>query len=367
MDAATKNKFLKSLAIGCLIVAIILAVVLSLSAAAEVVQPTEDFYYLDEADVLSVDTEGEIFFANERLYEACGAEIVVVAIDSTGGMSIEDYAYTLFNGWEIGGESYRGLLLLMAIEDDNYYVMPGTALSMYFDSATIGKMMDEYLEPDFAKKNYDAGAKSFFEASFEKVVDDFNLNLSIDDAVQDYNAFMSEYESVGSDHAVQSAPMDREVRVEMQPVFGIGPIVLIIILLIILSRVTSRFRRVPRTYHNPPPPGVHIHVRRPSSAANFAAGMMLGKMMRPRHNVHRGPGVGSRPMEGFNSGRSFGGNRMNSSGGFGGASRGGAGSFGGASRSSSGRSFGGFGGASRSGGASRGQSTRGGGAGRFRR
>ena len=56
-------------------------------------------------------------------------------------------------------------------------------------------MLEKHLEPDFAKKDYDAGAKAFFEAVYEKVVDDFNLNLSIADARADYNAFIREYEA----------------------------------------------------------------------------------------------------------------------------------------------------------------------------
>ena len=114
-------------------------------------------------------------------------------MDSTDGMAIDDSAYSLFNDWQIGGNTYRGMLLLMAIEDDNYYAMPGTALSMYFDAATLGDMLEELLEPDFAEKDYDAGARAFFEAVYEKIVDDFNLNLSIADAKADYKAFIREY------------------------------------------------------------------------------------------------------------------------------------------------------------------------------
>lgn len=358
-----KNRILCWLAsVMCL-----LAFGMLLSASAEVVKPNDDFWYLDESGVLSEATEGEIFFANQRLYDACGAEIVVAAIDTTGSMAIDEYAYTLFNEWEIGGSSYRGLLLLMAIEDDNYYVMPGTAMSAYFDSATVSEMMDKYLEPDFARKDYDRGAKVFFEAAYEKVVDDFNLNLSIKDAVADYTAFVKENSVQGAHTQVQQNGHWRE---PVRRGSSSGAIVLIVVLLILVFITTRRFRRNPRV-HAAPPPRVHMRSRS-NHFSSAAAGYMLGRMMSSARRRHPGPpsGPGGRPpMGGFGGGSSvnrvFGGNSFRS-----GSSHGSFGSgFGGASRSGTGRSSfgGGFGGASRSGGASRGPSTRGGGAGRFSR
>lgn len=350
MDVQTKTKLLH-------LSAVLLALILLLSSAfAEVVQPNDDFWYLDEANVLSEATEGEIFFANQRLYDTCGAEIVVVAIDSTGNMAIDDYAYTLFNDWEIGGNSYRGMLLLMAIKDDDYYAMPGTNMGHLFDSATLNQMLKTYLEPDFAAKNYDKGAQKFFEAVYEKTVDDLNLDLSIADAKAEYNAFLQNPVTVqdGTTANVGNEPTVYITRGEstMLPT--------IILLLIALLLIRRSFRTAPR------------HTRR-SGVSPMAAGFVLGRMTSNRHR-HHSPGIhphmgrrpptsppGGRPGNaGRSSGSSFGnGFTSKNSSGFSGARR--------SSGFSSPRSGGGFGGASRSGGASRGPSTRGGGSGRFSR
>jgi len=326
--------------------------VLFSAAFAEVAKPNDDFWYLDEANVLSEATEGEIFFANQRLYDACGAEIVVAAIDSTGSMAIDDYAYTMFNDWQIGGNSYRGLLLLMAIEDENYYVMPGTAMSLYFDSATVGEMMDTYLEPDFAAGKYDSGARRFFEAAYEKVVDDLNLNLSIADAVADYEAFVREENISQNTSVVIDAPVGHRASST-----GAGPVLLVMLLaLFIILRSSRRYPRQSASHYRAP--------RSSSMMTGFILGRMSsGRRMRPGPGPFGASHMGGRPY-GHNPGgmhrssRPGGGFSSRSSGGFGGAGRS---SFGGTSRS------GGFGGASRSGGASRGPSTRGGGAGRFSR
>ena len=50
-----------------LLLALLLAFMLGCTAQA-VVQPGEDFYYLDTADVLSEEAEGTIYFCNQLLY-----------------------------------------------------------------------------------------------------------------------------------------------------------------------------------------------------------------------------------------------------------------------------------------------------------
>lgn len=330
-----------------LLAVFLIVLALPLNAAAEVVQPSEDFWYLDEANVLSEATEGEIFFANQRLYDACGAEIVVVTVDTTGRLSTEDYAYKLFNEWEIGGNTYLGFLLLMAIDDDDYYAMTGTKMEGYIDSGSVGEMLDRYLEPDFANRNYDAGAKLFFENVYAEVADQLNLNLKIEDAVRDYQSYVSGQSASAakeSERTVPEEPYERETRIYMGPSFG--QIILIVLILALIFGGTRRRRR--GTSFMFFPGFFHPHPRGPRPRP-FAP--------RPPHPEPRRPFDPGRPPVGGmrSSGPRPGGSRPSSfSGGFGGASR-----SGGSSRPS-----GGFGGASRSGGASRGPSTRGGGAGR---
>ena len=120
----------------CALTLVLLALMCA-PALAKVVSPGPDFYYLDNANVLSEDLKGEIFFANKLLYDACGAQIVVVTLDSTGSDAIDDYSYDLFNKWGIGdADKQNGLLILLAIDDDDYYVLPGTGLRSKFSAGS---------------------------------------------------------------------------------------------------------------------------------------------------------------------------------------------------------------------------------------
>ena len=187
-----KRLFSAVLALMCL---------LASAAFAEIPEPTEDFWVLDQADVLSEATEGEIFFSNQRLYDACGAEIVIVTIDTSGDMRLEDFCYSLYNDWEI---SERGLALVMAIGDEDYYAMPGTSFNDVFSSDVLDQMFDESLEPDFAAGDYDAGARAFFEAAFSHAADALNVDVSVSQGIADYNDFL-EQNPGGEQMAVRSS------------------------------------------------------------------------------------------------------------------------------------------------------------------
>lgn len=348
------------------VIAILMTICMIPCALASVVSPTDDFWYYDEANVLSEETEGLIFFANQQLFDAAGAEIVVVAVEDTENLSTEDYAYTLFNDWGIGGDNNRGFLLLLSIEDDDYYAMLGTMMEPYFDSATVSEYLNQYLEPDFADKDYDSGVRKFFEVTYEHVVDIFNLNLSLQDAKTEYQSYKTQ-NSTGNltaemDHDMALLYDDHDVFYERELSFSQTAIILILILITIwIVSATSKHRRRYNDYDARP-------IRRGPA---FWPIFIRPARRRPPHNPPPPHGFGGRPpFDGGSRSRpndSFGRNHAGRAGGgfSGNAHRsgfGGTGGFGGASRGGSSRpsSGGGFGGASRSGSGG----SRGGGAGR---
>jgi uncharacterized protein len=147
-------------------VAFILILFLSAPMAAfAVVEAPAEIYVGDYANVLSEETERYIIEQNQALAGATGAQIVIVTVDFLDGMDIEDYAYTIFNDWGIGdAEKNNGLLLLLAIGEENYWAMQGKGLEGVLSSGLLGDYLWEYLEPDFAAGDYDAGVYKVFQA-----------------------------------------------------------------------------------------------------------------------------------------------------------------------------------------------------------
>lgn len=133
-------------------------------------EPSDDLSVSDFANVIDSDVEQDIIEANMMLEEMNGVQIAVVTVDFLDGAEIEDYAYELFNQWGIGSaESNNGVLLLLAIGEDNYYCLAGTGLNNVLSSGRIKLLLNEYLEPDFASGDYSAGVSKTFNAIYNIV------------------------------------------------------------------------------------------------------------------------------------------------------------------------------------------------------
>ena len=127
--------------------------------------PGEFFFVYDGAGVISGETERYIVASNADLERKTGAQIVVAAVETTGFTDIADYAKGLFNKWEIGDSAKNnGVLLLISAEEDDYWVVQGSGLEDLLSSGTLKLMLDEYMEPEFARGNYDGAARSMFGA-----------------------------------------------------------------------------------------------------------------------------------------------------------------------------------------------------------
>lgn len=158
----------KTIKIFVLVLILILSLVTA--AFAGIPEKSDSFYVADYANVIDSDTEDYIVKKNGSLEGLCGGQIVVVTVDFLDGMDIEDYAYKIFNDWGIGSkDENNGVLLLLAIGEENYWCMQGKGLENKITSADIDDMLWDYLEDDFAAGDYDAGVKSFFDEMYSEV------------------------------------------------------------------------------------------------------------------------------------------------------------------------------------------------------
>lgn len=333
--------------LGALLAVLLTLTLLAPAALAVVPDRPDNQYVLDSAGVLSDQTEKTIIKKNEELFSQCGAEVVIVAVDFLGGQEIDDYAEELFNFWGIGSsERNNGILLVMAIAEDNYYALSGYGIEDYFNGAKFRTLLDDYLEDDFAAGRYDEGALAFFNAVAEELESYYAGQDNTPDV--DYNNDDAYYYNNNSVYRVEFF-VSKFVRV-------IAVLVRVVIVIVVLLVIFAVLRNIGR--------GGGGGGTRGGGGGGFWQGMFLGSMM---HNRRRSywtppppPPPGPRPG-GFGGSRSpggFGGPRPGS--GFGGSRPGGFHGGGRVGGGSSGRS--GFGG--HSGGFHGGGGTRGGGAGR---
>lgn len=333
-------------------------------AAADIVEPTDQFYVGDYANVINSDTEQYIVSQNEILYEKTGAQVVVVTVDFTGGMDIEDYAYDLFNEWGIGSsEKNNGVLILMVIGEENYWAMQGSGIENVLTSSELGDLLYDYLEPDFAVGDYDAGAKSIFDAVSGELAKYYGVSLTAASSSSSTSSSTGQTTkpattgsgttSSGGGGTTQSSN-DNNLTGALSTMVGF--IVVILILVIVIS-TRNRSRRG-RSYGGYAP---RTRYDRDPYRRNTDVGRDIRENIPPNANDHDNERDDDHNDHFPFGGASPGGGGMFGSGGGGvsrggGAGRSGGGGFGGGGHSGGGHSSGGHsggGGGSRGGGAGR--------------
>ncbi len=220
--------------LATLIMVVILLVCMSVTALAIPVPaaPTTEaeFYAADYAKVLSDETKAAILSGNQSLRTSTGGEIVVVTVDSTDGKEISQYATELGNAWGVGSAQYNnGMVLLISVSDDDYYVALGTGLTGL--ESKVKEVLNNDLEPFFAEKNYEAGVHKCF-LSLLNVLKESGVggplayyNDSGDYTFTGYRQNASGGISEGSDRAF--------------PIFAILFFVIVILVVVALARSSS--------------------------------------------------------------------------------------------------------------------------------
>lgn len=155
-------------------------------AAAAVPAHSEAFYVNDFANVIDAKTENYMVNYGVKLYQKTGAQVVLVTVDSTNGMSMEKYATSLFNSWGVGSaDKNNGVLLLLSIKDDDYWAVPGKGLEKELSNNVISGILSASLEPDFAAKKYSAGANKTYGAFIQKLGGSYSETVGTKNYVSD--------------------------------------------------------------------------------------------------------------------------------------------------------------------------------------
>lgn len=149
------------------------------SCAESGLSPSSDFYVYDEAGVLTGETHDYIVEQNRRLESLTGAQIVVMTVRTTGDEEMDDFATRVFNAWGIGDEEEdNGVLLLLSIEEDDYWVLQGQGLEDILSSGILKLMLNEHMEPHFAIKDYDAGVRETFDALLDHLESAYSITIA---------------------------------------------------------------------------------------------------------------------------------------------------------------------------------------------
>lgn len=260
----------------------------------------ESIYVNDYAFVLSENVEQQLISINQTSDYETGGYVVVATFDFVDE-DLYDFSYRLFNEWGIGSaEHNNGILLVLDIGNDNYCYILGKGIESVLTDSEAWDIIDNYMEPDFAVKNYDQAVLKTTNAFLQVISNSF--------AIEDESN-----ESVGSTIVAGIGAFISALLFGNEILMYIVFIIALIVIIRAISRSRIRrysspyyrpiFRPTYRTYRNPfiPRPNREFNDRRYNS---FGGGNSFGS-----HTGSSRPSFsGSRPS-------SFGGSRSHHSGG----------------------------------------------------
>lgn len=172
----TKNRFLKVFLSSIFLVFLFFS--FSVTAANKIPEPTNYKYLNDYIGAVTDEDAKSIISIGKELEDKTGAQAVVVVIDSTNGIPIEDYANNLFRTWGIGQKNKdNGLLVLLAVNDKAWKVEVGRGLEGAIPDALSNRVMDSLAKPSFIDSNYSEGLLKSYSTFSDYIATEYEITL----------------------------------------------------------------------------------------------------------------------------------------------------------------------------------------------
>jgi uncharacterized protein len=167
-------------AILLLLVAVLL---LSVPARAEAKLPDlpmPETYVDDRAHVIDPDHTRQLNGILQELEQKTGVQYIVLTVESTGGVPIEDYSIHLAHDvWHLGQQGKdNGLLFTLAVKDRTYRFEVGYGLEGYLTDRFTGQVGRDVLVPYLRKGRYGQGVYEATLQVVQKIARENNVTLT---------------------------------------------------------------------------------------------------------------------------------------------------------------------------------------------
>jgi uncharacterized protein len=164
-----------------LVTALILAVASPAAlAAASIPSPPAQLYVLDQADVISPQTESLIINTSQELNRLTKAQVAVVTLNSLNDQPIEEVSLGILRQWKLGDkELNNGLLILLAPSERQSRIEVGYGLEGALPDAKTGRIQDEYMLPYFTQGDYDQGLRNGYLQAVSQVAQEYGVTLNV--------------------------------------------------------------------------------------------------------------------------------------------------------------------------------------------
>lgn len=136
----------------------LLALLAAVSACSAQDLPVPRNHVDDRARVISQSFEQQLIAILAELERKTGVQMIVLTVNTTGGVPIGDYALRLSERWQLGQKGKdNGALIVVAVKDRKYRFEIGYGLEGILPDSYCGTIGRRYFQPHFRQGNYSEG------------------------------------------------------------------------------------------------------------------------------------------------------------------------------------------------------------------
>lgn len=159
--------------------ALLLLLCISIPVSAKVDLPVPTNYVQDYAGVLTDDYKRSINGWLQELENKTGAQFIVLTVDTTAGVPIEQYSIELAQNWKLGQKGKdNGMLLVLALNERRYRFEVGYGLEGFITDQYCGRLGRDVLRPYFKKGQYGQGVLNATANIAKKIASEYGVEVT---------------------------------------------------------------------------------------------------------------------------------------------------------------------------------------------
>jgi uncharacterized protein len=141
--------------------------------------PMPQHYVEDYANVINSSEEQSLNGILQELEQRCGAQYIILTVQTTEGLAIEQFAIELAERWKLGQKGKdNGMLFVLAAKDRHYRFEVGYGLEGFITDQYCGRIGREVLVPYLKKGNYSEGIYQANARIAQRIAQQYGVTLS---------------------------------------------------------------------------------------------------------------------------------------------------------------------------------------------
>jgi uncharacterized protein len=168
------RRFLPAMIITLLVIP---AVIASGQAGADLPMPRH--YVEDYANVVNASHERSLNGILQELEQKTGAQYIILTVDTTRGLPIEQFSIELAEKWKLGQKGKdNGMLFTLAAKDRKYRFEVGYGLEGFITDQLCGRVGRDVLVPYLKQGNYSEGIYQANLKIVQKIAGEYRVALT---------------------------------------------------------------------------------------------------------------------------------------------------------------------------------------------